>query len=80
MTHYDFAMEEVTLALLRVADALIANEPFAIAQESTDARQVYRDIRDLYPRLQLRATERDSLLGQMSLLGSQLNQCKALLQ
>ena len=80
MTPYDFAMEEVTLALLRVADALIANEPFAIAQESTDARQVYRDIPDLYPRLQLRATERDSLLGQMSLLGSQLNQCKALLQ
>ena len=80
MTPYDFAMEEVTLALLRVADALIANEPFAIAQESTDARQVYRDIRDLYPRLQLRATERDSLLGQMSLLGSQLKQCKALLQ
>ena len=80
MTPYDFAMEEVTLALLRVADALIANEPFAIAQESTDARQVYRDIRDLYPRLQLRATQRDSLLGQMSLLGSQLNQCKALLQ
>ena len=80
MTPYDFAMEEVTLALLRVADALIANEPFAIAQESTDARQVYRDIRDLYPRVQLRATERDSLLGQMSLLGSQLNQCKALLQ
>ena len=80
MTPYDFAMEEVTLALLRVADALIANEPFAIAQESTDARQVYRDIRDLYPRLQLRATERDSLLGQMSLLGSQLNQCEAVLQ
>jgi hypothetical protein len=80
MTHYDFAMEEVTLALLRVADALIANEPFAIAQESTDARRVYRDIRGLYPRLQLRATERDSLLGQMSLLGSQLNQCEAFLQ
>ena len=80
LSAYDFAMEEVTLALLRVADALIANEPFAIAQESTDARQVCRDIRDLYPRLQLRATERDSLLGQMSFLGSQLNQCEAFLQ
>ena len=80
MTHYDFAMEEVTLALLRVADALIANEPSAIAQESADARRVYRDMRELYPRLQLRATERDSLLGQMSLLGSQLNQCEAVLQ
>ena len=80
MTPYESVMEEVTLAILRVADALIANEPFAIAQEYTDARRVYRDIRDLYPRLQLRATERDSLLGQMSLLRSQVNQCERLLQ
>ena len=70
MTPYDFVMEEVTLAILRVADALMANEPFAIARESTDARRVYRDIRELYPKLQLQATERDSLLGQMSLLRS----------
>jgi hypothetical protein len=80
MTPYDFVMEEVTLAILRVADALMANEPFAIARESTDARRVYRDIRELYPKLQLQATERDSLLGQMSLLRSQLNQCEAFLQ
>ena len=80
MTPYESVMEEVTLAILRVADALIANEPFAIAQEHTDARRVSRDIRDLYPRLQLRATERDSLLGQMSLLRSQVNQCERLLQ
>ena len=73
MTPYDSVMEEVTLAILRVADALRANEPFAIAQECTDARRVYRDMRELYPKLQLRPTERDSLLGQMSLLGSQLN-------
>jgi hypothetical protein len=77
MTPYDLVMEEVTFAILRLADALIANEPFAIAQESADARRVYRDMRELYPKLQLRATERDSLLGQMSLLGSQLNQCEA---
>ena len=57
-------MEEVTLALLRVGDALIVNEPFAIAQEYTAARRVYRDMLELYPKLQLRATERDSLLGQ----------------
>ena len=80
MTPYDFVMEEVTLAILRVADALIANETSAIAQECTDARRVYRDIRELYPKLQLRAKERDSLLGQMSLLRSQLNQCEAFLQ
>ena len=80
MTPYDFVMEEVTLAILRVADALTANEPFAIAQEVTDGRRVYRDLRELYPKLQLRATERDSLLGQMNLLQSQLNQCEAFLQ
>ena len=80
MTPYDFAMEEVTLAILRVADALMANERFAIAQECTAAARVYRDIRDLYPKLQLRPPERDSLLGQMSLLRSQLNQCEAFLQ
>ncbi len=80
MTPYDSVMEEVTLAILRVADALTANEPFAIAQECTDARRVYRDMRELYPKLQLRAAERDSFLGQMSLLGSQLNQGAAILQ
>jgi hypothetical protein len=79
-TPYDLVMEEVTLAILRVADALTANEPFAIAQACTDARRIYRETRDLYPKLQLQATERDSLLWQMSLLGSQLNQCEAALQ
>ena len=80
ITPYDFVMEEVTLAILRVADALVANEPFSIAQECTDGLRVYRNIRELYPKLQLRATERDSLLGQMSLLRSQANECERLLQ
>ena len=80
MTPYDFAMEEVTLAIFRVADALIANEPFAIAQECSDGRRIYRDMRKLYPQLQLLATERDSLLRQMSLLTSQLNQGESFLQ
>ena len=73
-------MEEVTLAILRAADALTASEPFAIAQACTEARRIYREMRELYPKLQLQATERDSLLRQMSLLGSQLNQCEAFLQ
>ena len=80
MTPYDFVMEEVTFTILRVADALIANEPFAVAQECADARRVYRDILRLYPKLQLMAAERDLLLGQVSLLGWQLNQCEAFLQ
>ena len=45
MTPYDFAMEEVTLAIGRVADALIATEPFALAHECTDARRVFGTIK-----------------------------------
>ena len=80
MTQYDFVMERVTLAILRVTDALTGNDPTAIAQECTHARRDYEYVRRLYLKLQLQAAERDSLLAQMGLLGSQLNQCTALLQ
>ena len=80
MTPYDFAIEEVTLAIFRVTDALMANDPSAVAQECEHGRQVYQYIRNLYPELQLQSPERDSLLRQMSLLGSQLNQCEQFLQ
>jgi hypothetical protein len=80
MTQYDFAMERVTLAILRVTDALTANDPLAIAQECAHARQDYEYFRRLYLKLQLQAAERDSLLAQMGLLGSQLNHCKAFLR
>ena len=77
MTEYDFAMESVTLAILSVTDALTLNDASAIAQECADARRIYDYIRQRYLRLQLHAGERDSLLAQMGLLGSQLNHCKA---
>lgn len=80
MTQYDFAMEKVTHAILSVTDAFMLNDPSAIAQECADARQVYDYIRQLYLKLQLQGVERDSLLAQMGLLGSQLNHCKALLR
>ena len=76
MTPYDFAMEEVTLAILRLTDALLANDPLAIAEECAAARRVCGDMLRLYPKLQLQAEERDSLLWQMSLLGSQLDHCE----
>jgi hypothetical protein len=69
MTQYDFAMERVTLAILRVTDALTANDPTAIAQECKHARRDYEYVRRLYLKLQLQAAERDSLLAQMGLLG-----------
>ncbi|RPH56867.1 MAG: hypothetical protein EHM89_14780 [Acidobacteria bacterium] len=75
LTPYDFAMEEVSLAILRLADALTALDPAAIEQECAEARWVYQDVVNLYPKLQMQAAERDSLLAQLSLLGSQLDLC-----
>ena len=80
MTPYDFVMEEVTLAIFRVTDALMASDLSAIAHECRNSHRIYRDMRELYPKLQLRETERDLLLRQMSLLASQLNQCESLLR
>lgn len=77
---YDFAMEEVSLAILRLADALTAQDPSAIEQECAEARWVYQDVVHLYPTLQLQPAERDSLLAQLSLLGSQLDFCEGQLK
>ena len=68
-------MEEVSLAILRLVDALTARDPSAIEQECAEARWVYQDVVYLYPTLQLQPAERDSLLAQLSLLGSQLDLC-----
>jgi hypothetical protein len=75
LTPYDFAMEEVSLAILRLADVLTAHDPSAIEQECAEARWVYQHVVDLYPKLQMQPAERDSLLAQLSLLGSQLDLC-----
>jgi hypothetical protein len=75
LTPYHFAMEEVSLAILRLADALTACDPTAIEQECAEARWVYQEVVHLYPTLQLQPAERDSLLAQLSLLGSQLDLC-----
>ena len=79
MTRFDWAMEEVTLAIGSLTDAMIANDRVEIAQESKEGRRVYRNLVSAYPRLQLLAAERDSLLRQLSLLGSQLHQCQTIL-
>ncbi len=76
LTPYELAMEEVSLAILRLADALTAHDPTTIEQECSDARFVYRSMVQLYPKLQLKPTQRDSLLGQMALLWSQLEECR----
>jgi hypothetical protein len=75
LTPYAFAMEEVSLAILRLADALTAQDSTAIEQECVEARWVYQHVVHLYPKLQLQPPERDALLAQLSLLGSQLDLC-----
>lgn len=79
MTPFDWAMEEVTLAILSLTDAMIANDRVEIAQECKEGRRVYKNLVRAYPRLQLLAAERDSLFRQLSLLGSQLDQCQSIL-
>ena len=76
MKPYDWAMEEVSLAIIRLADALLANNRSEIDRECEEGQRIYTESVRLYPRLQLRPQERDSFLHQMSLLGSQLNECK----
>ena len=69
-------MEQVNLALLGLARALTADDPATIEQECSEAWVAYRTMVRLYPKLQLDPTQRDSLLGQMALLRSRLDECE----
>jgi hypothetical protein len=75
-TPYDFAFEEVTLAILRLMDALASHDPVAIKRECTEARRAHRSMLDLYPKLQLNPSERDLLVGQLDLLRILIKQCE----
>ena len=80
MTPFDWAMEEVALAIRSLSDAMMANDRVEIVQECKEGRRVYKNLVKAYPRLQLRAAERDTLFRQLSLLGSQLHQCQSILR
>jgi hypothetical protein len=76
LTQYDLAMDEVGLAILRLADAMRAGDPVAIELECAEARWAHRSLVELYPRLQLDSAQRDSLLGELALLRSRLEECE----
>jgi len=76
LTPYEFAMEDVNVALLRVARALAADDPDITAQECSEVRLTYRRIKHLCPKLRLEPEQRDSLFGQLSLLESRLEECE----
>ena len=82
LTPYDFAMEEVTDASSRLAHALSARtqrraDATTIEQECSKARLVYERMIHLYPRVRLDATQRVSLLKELGLLRSRLEECKS---
>ena len=81
LTAYDFAMEEVTGASSRLGDALLARTQKRIdaattEQERSNAHLVYEKMIDLYPRVRLDTAQRASLLKELGLLRSRLEQCK----
>jgi hypothetical protein len=82
LTAYDFAFEEVTAASSRLAHALLArtlkNDDVAwIERECSSARSVYQRLIDRHPRMRLDATQRASLLRELGLLRSRLEECLA---
>ena len=82
LSAYDFAMEEVTGASSRLADALLARtqkraDATTTEQECSNARSVYERMIHLFPRVRLDATQRASLLKELGLLRSRLEGCKA---
>jgi hypothetical protein len=82
LTPYDFAMEEVTGASSMLAHALLARtlrkaDAGTTEKECSDAHLVYERMIHLYPRVRLDATQRASLLKELGLLRSRLEECKA---
>ena len=82
LTAYEFAMEEVTGASSKLAHALLARTPrradaTTTEQACSDARSVYERMIHLFPRVRLDATQRASLLKELGLLRSRLEECKA---
>jgi hypothetical protein len=75
-TPYDLALEDVTLAILRLMDALATHDPGAIERECTEARWAHRSMVGLYPKLQLNPSERDLLIGQLDLLRILIERCE----
>jgi hypothetical protein len=76
LTPYEFAMEDVNEALLKIARALTADDPDVTAQECSEVRLAYRRIKHLCPKLRLDPAQRDSLFGQLSLLETRLAECE----
>jgi len=77
LTAYDFAMEQVTSASSKLAEAVLvrmlkSGDAAWTEEACSDARSVYEKMIYLYPRLRLDAEQRASLLKELGLLRSRL--------
>ena len=78
LTPYDFAMEEVGMVSTSLALALLARtltQDAVPETECAEARRVYQKLIDLHPRLRLDASQRASLLAELALLRTRLDEC-----
>ena len=76
LSPYEFAMEEVSLALSQVTHVLTAGEPDAIERECPKARLAYQRLMQMHRGLRLQSSQRDSLLRQLALLRSRIEECE----
>ena len=76
LSPYDFAMEEVNLALSQVTHVLAAGDPNTIEEECANARSAFRRLTQMHPRLRLESSQRESLLRQLALLRSRIEECE----
>jgi len=79
LTAYDFAMEELAVASSNLARALLTRTLTRGAfpeRECSDARLVYEKMIELYPRVRLDPLQRASLLQELALLRSRLEECE----
>ena len=79
LSAYDFAMEEVGVAssnLVRALSAKSFSKGARAERECAEARRVYDKMIELYPRVRLDASQRASLLNELALLRSRLDECE----
>ncbi len=76
LTTYKLVMQEVELAVSRLARALGGGDSAATDRGCAEAWAVYRTMVKLFPKIQLDPRQRDSLIAQMARLRSQLEECE----
>jgi hypothetical protein len=79
LSPYDFAMEEIVTASSKLARALLARSLTKGRMPETEcaqARRVYDKMLELYPKVRLDDAQRASLLQELGVLRSRLEECE----